>query len=1544
MVAADTDILSIDEFIDSMGEPDLVDKTGAASIDEFVESMAPGKTPAPIPEIKSWGEYYSGKLKSGAVGVTRGQMGFEAIRGLRQYEDVRQDASIDSLTQLQQAGQSFESRVDPWGWPLIWAGKAAESLPFMGEVTLGGVKGAAGGAAVGAAGAAVAGQLGPQVGLPEEAVTVPAAAAFGARWGWRAGSFQTSSKLMAGQLYLDLRDQGITDTTAKPVALAGGAIMGIIETAQLGQLGSVGRREFVEQLRTEVGQAALKRYVSEYVKDVGVQVAEEELQLLTELASLTVSGIVEQNPDAIPTWEEVGQGVLDTAIESAQAAAVLVGGTKAAGGIAGKATSTTIDTLGKKAKGQEALQQGENVDTGVQVVKSVLGKLADGKATLDQVVTAFREGVEKSSRATPEAIQAAKNMDINETLDAILNPIDNVLQAGIQKTQEVELDATQGGPTLEQIAAAEGGDIVSAIDRIVEPNIAEALGGAPTLEVRGRINLVQDQLSDVDTEIAELEDEFTVRDDANTRAGELQGQIDYLKNQQKANAAQIRQLNNDIQQKRKADQPIDDISKTLDKIGTRQEAVYDQLTRAETELKALKKAPTTAILQKLDRLYNKRAALDEEKVLLENGLYEADDLKGLDIRVKADKVLALRAKAAKDVLKNFRKGVREGVKYTKQDVRAVQTQLVSLIKGSGMNPNDQAKFIRRLKSIQTPTQLQKAMPRIREQIDKLIEKDSRRQAMTRLGRLAKRAALRKGGGRPVGKYTAPIQKILDKYIEFVKNPEALLEAVEKGFDQMEQDAMTGIELSDMKSFSAADRMAFTVAQRVGYVPELSAAQLDKLADEIEAIIETGKAQAVEKKLAEQEERAERIEAALESINGQKPLDSADIWNSKARIKTWANNELTRLRDTLGRTTSSWDGLMSIISQHDQNNKMRELADVWPAVRQEYTNQTNSMNKMIDTVVAAVGQNKRVVLDRMVSGSIVESIGQYTDSDNVVRTLNLSRNQAIKLYMQFQDTDLEAGLHEGNRFTRPEHVEPTQTSTLDLLEQYLSDDDKAMAAGLMQFYREYYDRVNPEWEDEAGAPLVKNETYSGYAQREGMNEESAVAFLRETMTRASVKPASTISRVANSKALAPADAFIDALNHIMDFETWISWRKTHKQVRGIFANREVRNTIKLKYGDAMMRTIDGHYMDMIGARPRRQTDALKFFDKIRTTAGTAFVGGKAIQGLKQFTAITNFLLHVDGPGFVRGVVDFLANPVHAIRTMEKSPMLKARTQTFDKDLMDALRRDDIKAFKKRPTLLELTMFFVKYGDRVTIWTGGWAVYKDVLDKTGDPDKAMTAFEKAFNSTQSSGTIDQRSELEREGPAGKMVTLFLKQPMQMIEAEANAVRKALAIPTTENTMNAVRTIAIVHTSQFLFQAVASAPGILMGDAEEREGSLIALLRAAILGPMNGVPLYGDLLSAASTKITNWVFDQKERAWRPKFLPYEALGRAADLLQSAYKFVAEDASAETFFDVLEDYVRSVDLIMPKSLGGGVPKEPFLDMLSPVFVGEDENDDIFN
>ena len=112
-----------------------------------------------------------------------------------------------------------------------WLSKsAAGHLPQLFDQLRAGLTNAAGGAGTAAAGAFALGQLGPQVGLPEELVTVPGAALWGGRAGYVAGVGEDSYKLMRGMAYKRLIDEGVDETIAREAANDEGFVNALIES------------------------------------------------------------------------------------------------------------------------------------------------------------------------------------------------------------------------------------------------------------------------------------------------------------------------------------------------------------------------------------------------------------------------------------------------------------------------------------------------------------------------------------------------------------------------------------------------------------------------------------------------------------------------------------------------------------------------------------------------------------------------------------------------------------------------------------------------------------------------------------------------------------------------------------------------------------------------------------------------------------------------------------------------------------------------------------------------------------------------------------------------------------------------------------------------------------------------------------------------------------------------------------------------------------------------------------------------------------------
>jgi len=124
--------------------------------------------------------------------------------------------------------------------------------------------------------------------------------------------------------------------------------------------------------------------------------------------------------------------------------------------------------------------------------------------------------------------------------------------------------------------------------------------------------------------------------------------------------------------------------------------------------------------------------------------------------------------ALKERIRMLARGAREGKVLTKKQIKAVQTELIDLLKKSDLSLKDKAKFIAAIKNIQTPEQLAKRLPEIEERIRKLEIAETKRTLLNKILKALKKTAPKKVAGKPVGKFTPEIQKNLDMFREAIK--------------------------------------------------------------------------------------------------------------------------------------------------------------------------------------------------------------------------------------------------------------------------------------------------------------------------------------------------------------------------------------------------------------------------------------------------------------------------------------------------------------------------------------------------------------------------------------------------------------------------------------------------------------------------------------------------------------------------------------------------------------------------------------------------------
>ena len=275
-----------------------------------------------------------------------GQLGYRQLLGDESPETERQVSELEAIP---------EGLPAKWGYPEKAVREAARLLPTM---TTGMKKGAERGLMLGGGAAAItaiAGQAGPQALLPEEAITVPIAAAGGYAVGMTSGILENIGQIEAGHAYRELLhlkdDQGntISPTIAKGAAAGVGVVNGLIELAQIKLLlktipgGEKMLRGIVnETIKKAVTSNTLKgvalKYAGKYGKFVAGETAQEVAQESTNILAIEIAKKLDKklagSNISAATRKEITDRLIDTAKSSAMAFSVMgLPGSVVSGGI-----------------------------------------------------------------------------------------------------------------------------------------------------------------------------------------------------------------------------------------------------------------------------------------------------------------------------------------------------------------------------------------------------------------------------------------------------------------------------------------------------------------------------------------------------------------------------------------------------------------------------------------------------------------------------------------------------------------------------------------------------------------------------------------------------------------------------------------------------------------------------------------------------------------------------------------------------------------------------------------------------------------------------------------------------------------------------------------------------------------------------------------------------------------------------------------------------------------------------------------------------------
>lgn len=768
-----------------------------------------------------------------------------------------------------------------------------------------------------------------------------------------------------------------------------------------------------------------------------------------------------------------------------------------------------------------------------------------------------------------------------------------------------------------------------------------------------------------------------------------------------------------------------------------------------------------------------------------------------------------------DKIKAARQGIRFGTITTKKQIKQLQTDLISIIEKSGIEAKDRAKFIRAIKNIQTSQQLDKILPEIEQKLTTLRETSTSKSLRSKINKELKFTKVKLQAGKPVGKFTPELQTIFD----------LAREASKLTLGETQEKITANIDALGDNLPTTQQALENRILSLFGGLKSKTSVELQDALDVIKDLKATGRSENLAKFQARQEKLSKEIEDSYKSIVGRKTP-------SKSRIKS----PIEKLRKAVSapfKTFLGWDNIMNLLTIDDKvapgESPLEKIAKVSANETAEKKTIRVNIEKVLNSALKAFKlKTNAKLIKQWRRDSEIKSMGIFKNTRGEEVVLELSKAEARKIWMELQDPSLVETLtsEKGNAYS-PDMIQA--------IEEFLTQEDKDFATAQLQFYRDFYnDVVNPIYSDIYGVNLPFNEFYSP-TSRDFKEKALVDTFLKEIGFRRSVTTGSLKSRIKNLNPLKIRSDISVLQQHIMEMAHFVSWANKIRQLNAIFTNREIKDVINKKFGGEMQKVISDFMKDFT----RGGIDRSKNFgawDKIRVNFTRAKLSIKTSLLLKQMVSFIAFADDVPLTAFAKGIADFILHPINSTKLLNQSEVMRARGANLTRDIKDASLSDEFSAFRETPSFRNMLMIMTKIGDRGAIIFGGWSVYKNTLEKTGDPVKAMETFENATSAAQQSADLSQLSVWQRGNTFQKMFTMFTSAQNQYFRKEYMAIRNLVAGKIS--TKKAAKTILIYHFLLPMFFQWVSDFGKWNKDEQ---------LRASILGSFNGIFIIKDILDS-------------------------------------------------------------------------------------------------
>jgi len=488
----------------------------------------------------------------------------------------------------------------------------------------------------------------------------------------------------------------------------------------------------------------------------------------------------------------------------------------------------------------------------------------------------------------------------------------------------------------------------------------------------------------------------------------------------------------------------------------------------------------------------------------------------------------------------------------------------------------------------------------------------------------------------------------------------------------------------------------------------------------------------------------------------------------------------------------------------------------------------------------------------------KKLKQVIEDNSIPDVTSTTQNKLYYLYNQFKDP--------ANHPAFENMWGPDYKRIAGEIEAALDTETKQFADWQVnEFFPSLYDYYNKKYKEIYRTNLPWNENYAGRIYRDGVEYQPLDLLGTDNVIQTSVGAASQKVRVKTNAKIAGMDGTDVLLTYLNDMEWFSAMASPLKDVDKMLLNPEISKLIKSIHGDTVFSLIKNQ-IEKLASKGIRSGIGAQTVNLFTDAFIVSKLGLNPNVMLKQLTSFITYANDIGPVQWIKYAPKTKSEVLQAWNEIrENSVYLKDRkynsiTKTIESYSETGM--ESIVPVSAKDWMVNFLMYTTKFGDRAAIYLGGMSNYRyyKAEFKRKNPnateqqaiDYAVRKFERDTKRTQQSSDLQDKDYFQTANPIVRPFNMFLTTPKQYLRKEMQAItnmyRKILSGGKKGKgtwTQN-LRTFALYHAVMpVFFQYVAlGLPGLLREKREEDDEDLI---RAAIIGNLNGLFIAGELIQS-------------------------------------------------------------------------------------------------